>query len=58
MKEREGMKSMNKKEKNDPVTLSAEEYLQWIRIKKENCVRKDGWTFREKKNPAQMPGNL
>ena len=49
---------MNKKEKNDPVTLSAEEYLQWIRIKKENCVRKDGWTFREKKNPAQMPGNL
>ena len=49
---------MKKKEQKDPVTLSAEEYLQWIRIKKENAVIKDGWIFGDKKNPAQMPGNL
>ena len=49
---------MNKTGRKDRIILSTEEYLKWIRIKKERYMGTDEQDLNDEKNPAELPGNL
>lgn len=48
---------MSDKERRKMITLSAEEYLRRIQIKKKTDKTESIWCLSNKKNPAGMPGN-
>ena len=49
---------MNKTGRKDRIVLSTEEYLKWIRIKKQRYMVTQEQNLHDKKNPAEVPGNV